>query len=32
RKYMIPLLEYLDNRRVTIRIGDKRKLRGGLEG
>ena len=32
RKYMIPLLEYLDNQRVTIRIGDKRKLRGGLEG
>ncbi|MDL1959779.1 MAG: selenocysteine-specific translation elongation factor [Deltaproteobacteria bacterium] len=31
RKYMIPLLEYLDNQRVTIRIGDKRKLRGGLE-
>jgi len=29
RKYMIPLLEYLDNQRVTIRIGDKRKLRGG---
>jgi selenocysteine-specific elongation factor len=31
RKYMIPLLEYLDNQRITIRIGDKRKLRGGLE-
>ena len=31
RKYMIPLLEYLDNQRVTIRIGDKRKLRGELE-
>jgi selenocysteine-specific elongation factor len=31
RKYMIPLLEYLDNQRTTIRIGDKRKLRGGLE-
>ena len=31
RKYMIPLLEYLDNQRVTIRVGDKRKLRGGLE-
>jgi selenocysteine-specific elongation factor len=31
RKYMIPLLEYLDNQRVTIRIGDKRKLRGGFE-
>jgi len=31
RKYMIPLLEYLDNQRVTIRIGDKRKLRRELE-
>ncbi len=28
RKYMIPILEYLDNKRVTIRIGDKRQLRG----
>ncbi len=28
RKYMIPLLEYLDNQRFTIRVGDKRKLRG----
>ncbi len=28
RKYMIPLLEYLDNQRVTIRVGDARKLRG----
>ena len=26
RKYAIPLLEYLDSRRVTIRTGDKRKL------
>ena len=26
RKYAIPLLEYLDSQRVTIRIGDKRKL------
>ena len=26
RKYAIPLLEYLDNQRVTVRIGDKRKL------
>ena len=26
RKYAIPLLEYLDGQRVTIRIGDKRKL------
>jgi selenocysteine-specific elongation factor len=31
RKYMIPLLEYLDNQRITIRIGDKRKLRGGIK-
>jgi len=28
RKFMIPLLEYLDNQRVTLRVGDKRKLRG----
>lgn len=28
RKYMIPLLEYFDGRKVTIRIGDKRVLRG----
>ena len=28
RKYMIPILEYLDNKRVTIRVGDKRQLRG----
>jgi selenocysteine-specific elongation factor len=28
RKYMIPLLEYLDNQKITIRVGDKRKLRG----
>ncbi len=27
RKYMIPLLEYLDSKKITIRIGDKRKLR-----
>lgn len=26
RKYAIPLLEYLDGLRVTVRIGDKRKL------
>ena len=26
RKFAIPLLEYLDSTRVTIRIGDKRKL------
>ncbi len=28
RKYMIPILEYLDNQRITIRVGDRRKLRG----
>jgi len=27
RKFMIPLLEYLDSKKVTIRIGDKRRLR-----
>ena len=26
RKYAIPLLEYLDSRRVTVRVGDERKL------
>jgi selenocysteine-specific elongation factor len=29
RKYMIPLLEYLDAIKLTIRSGDKRVLRGG---
>jgi len=29
RKYMIPLLEYFDQEKVTIRVGDKRKLRKG---
>ncbi|MCA9522173.1 MAG: SelB C-terminal domain-containing protein, partial [Myxococcales bacterium] len=28
RKYTIPLGEYFDNRRVTIRVGDVRRLRG----
>ncbi len=28
RKYMIPLLEYLDEIKLTIRVGDKRMLRG----
>ncbi|MDD2501725.1 MAG: SelB C-terminal domain-containing protein, partial [Geobacter sp.] len=28
RKFMIPLLEYFDSQKVTIRIGDKRVLRG----
>ena len=27
RKYTIPLLEYFDARKITIRVGDKRKLR-----
>jgi selenocysteine-specific elongation factor len=27
RKYTIPLLEYLDREGVTMRVGDKRKLR-----
>ena len=29
RKYLIPLLEYLDREKVTIRVGDKRILRRG---
>ncbi|MDR3555861.1 MAG: selenocysteine-specific translation elongation factor [Syntrophobacteraceae bacterium] len=29
RKYTIPLIEYFDAQKVTIRIGDVRKLRGG---
>lgn len=28
RKYMIPLLEYFDAVKVTLRVGDKRRLRG----
>jgi selenocysteine-specific elongation factor len=28
RKYAIPLLEYFDGQKLTIRIGDKRVLRG----
>lgn len=27
RKYLIPLLEYLDQERITVRIGDKRQFR-----
>ena len=27
RKFMIPVLEYFDSRRVTMRLGDKRVLR-----
>ena len=28
RKFMIPLLEYFDSQKLTIRVGDKRLLRG----
>ncbi|MGH8058196.1 MAG: SelB C-terminal domain-containing protein, partial [Candidatus Entotheonellia bacterium] len=28
RKFAIPLLEYFDNQKLTIRLGDKRVLRG----
>lgn len=28
RKFMIPLLEYFDSKKLTIRVGDKRVLRG----
>ncbi|TVM17928.1 selenocysteine-specific translation elongation factor [Oceanidesulfovibrio indonesiensis] len=27
RKYLIPLLEYLDREKITVRVGDKRQLR-----
>ena len=29
RKYVIPLIEYFDTERVTLRVGDSRKLRKG---
>ncbi len=29
RKYAIPLLEYLDKEKITVRVGDKRRLRKG---
>ncbi|MBW2706211.1 MAG: selenocysteine-specific translation elongation factor [Deltaproteobacteria bacterium] len=29
RKYVIPLIEYFDANKVTLRVGDSRKLRGG---
>ena len=32
RKYAIPLLEYFDSQRVTVRAGDHRVLRGGGSG
>jgi selenocysteine-specific elongation factor len=28
RKYSIPLAEYFDAQRVTLRVGDQRRLRG----
>ena len=28
RKYAIPLIEYFDNNKITIRVGEKRLLRG----
>ena len=28
RKYAIPLMEYFDNSKITIRVGEKRLLRG----
>jgi selenocysteine-specific elongation factor len=31
RKFMIPVLEYFDAQKITIRVGDKRVLRGGRE-
>ena len=27
RKFIIPLLEFLDQEKITVRIGDKRQLR-----
>jgi selenocysteine-specific elongation factor len=29
RKYVIPLIEYFDASKITLRVGDSRKLRGG---
>ena len=28
RKYLIALLEYMDNERITVRVGDQRRFRG----
>ena len=28
RKYLIALLEYMDNERITVRVGDQRRYRG----
>jgi selenocysteine-specific elongation factor len=32
RKFMIPLLEFFDGQKLTIRVGDARILRGGAAG
>ena len=32
RKYVIPLIEYFDQIKLTLRLGDKRVLRAGKEG
>ncbi|SKA77391.1 selenocysteine-specific elongation factor [Paucidesulfovibrio gracilis DSM 16080] len=32
RKYAIPVLEYLDREKVTVRVGDVRRLRGASAG
>lgn len=32
RKYVIPLIEYFDQAKLTLRLGDKRVLRSGKEG
>ncbi len=29
RKFLIPLIEYFDSTKVTLRVGDSRKLRSG---
>jgi len=31
RKYLIPLIEYFDQIKVTLRVGDKRVLRSGID-
>lgn len=28
RKYLIALLEYMDNEKITVRVGDQRRYRG----
>ena len=32
RKYALALMEYLDQQRITRRVGDERVLRGGQTG